>query len=188
MNLGCNEYIDNLFLSIKDRDWTDLERVADVIMSAWVANRSVFLCGNGGSAANAMHLANDFLYGVGGGEKKGLRVEALSSNSSVLTCLANDVGYDEIFSIQLETKGRDGDVLIVLSGSGNSRNVVRAVEKANALGISTIGILGYSGGICLTKVDYPIHFAISDMQIAEDLQLVVGHILMQGLKRESGIF
>jgi len=83
MNLGCNEYIDNLFLSIKDRDWTDLERVADVIMSAWVANRSVFLCGNGGSAANAMHLANDFLYGVGGGEKKGLRVEALSSNSSV---------------------------------------------------------------------------------------------------------
>ena len=95
----------------------------------------VFICGNGGSAVNAIHLANDFLYGVAKNSKTGLRVEALSANVSVLICLANDIDYSEIYSYQLKTKGEAGDLLIVLSGSGNSPNVFQALKVGNQMNI-----------------------------------------------------
>ena len=93
----------------------------------------IMFCGNGGSAGNAIHLANDFIYGAGLGYGKGLRVEALSANPAVLTCLANDIGYENIFSEQIRVKGNVGDVLIVLSGSGNSPNILKVLETGNAL-------------------------------------------------------
>src|SRR5262249_2820552 len=96
-------------------------------------------------------------------------------------CLANDVGYDQIFAEQLKVKANAGDILIALSGSGNSENVVRALEVGNKKGMRTFAILGFSGGRCKTIAQHPIHFAIDDMQVAEDLQLVVGHICMQWL-------
>ena len=143
--------------------------------------RQVFLCGNGGSAANAMHIANDLLYGIAIGGT-GIRVTALPSNTSVLTCLANDLGYDEIFSHQLRVHGTRGDVLVVLSGSGNSANVVKALAQAKDMDMQTFAILGFSGGRCLEIADTAIHFAVDDMQIVEDLQLVVGHMVMQRLR------
>ena len=130
-------------------------------------------------------MANDFLYGVRAGLGKGLRVEALTANPAVLTCLANDVGYEEIFSYQLQEKADPGDILLVLSGSGNSRNVIRALEVGNQIDMKTFAILGYSGGSCKELANHPIHFEIDDMQIAEDLQLMVGHMCMQWLC-ESG--
>ena len=151
------------------------------LREAWQAGRRIYLCGNGGSAGNAIHLANDLLYGAGVRSGVGLRVEALSANSAVLTCLANDIGYDEIYAEQIRVKADRGDVLIVLSGSGNSPNVVKALEAGNALGMSTFAILGFTGGKCKAIAQHPIHFAIDDMQIAEDLQLIVGHICMQWL-------
>jgi D-sedoheptulose 7-phosphate isomerase len=147
---------------------------------AWQAGRRVFLCGNGGSAANAMHIANDLLYGIAM-KGTGMRVSALPSNGSVVTCLANDLGYDEIFSRQLKVHGEAGDILIVLSGSGNSPNVVKALEQARSLRMKSFAILGYTGGKCLQLADVPIHFSVNDMQICEDLQLIVGHMLMQWL-------
>ena len=110
-----------------------------------------------------------------------MRVEALSANTSVITCLANDIGYEEIYSVQIETKGRKGDVLLVLSGSGNSPNIVRALEAGKKIGMRTFAILGYTGGRCKDLADVPIHFTINDMQISEDLQLIVGHMCMQWL-------
>jgi D-sedoheptulose 7-phosphate isomerase len=110
---------------------------------------------------------------------EGLRVEALPANPAVLTCLANDVGYEEIFSYQLQEKADPGDILLVLSGSGNSRNVTRALEVGNQIDMKTFAILGYSGGSCKELAHHPIHFEIDDMQIAEDLQLMVGHMCMQ---------
>jgi D-sedoheptulose 7-phosphate isomerase len=126
-------------------------------------------------------MANDFFYGAGVSNGGGLRVEALSANPAILTCLANDVGYDEIYAEQIRVKANPGDVLIVLSGSGNSANVVRALEMGNARGMKTFAILGFSGGLCKRIAQHPIHFEIDDMQIAEDLQLIVGHICMQWL-------
>jgi D-sedoheptulose 7-phosphate isomerase len=161
-----------------------MDRVPELgaaLRQAWQSGRAVYLCGNGGSAGNAVHLANDLIYGAGMRAGVGLRVESLSANPAVLTCLGNDLGYDEIYAQQLRVKGQPGDVLIVLSGSGNSPNVVKALEVGNQLGLTTFAILGFSGGKCKDLAQVPLHFPVNDMQIAEDLQLIVGHICMQWL-------
>ena len=110
-----------------------------------------------------------------------MKVEALSANSAVLTCLGNDVGYSEIYAEQLLAKANSGDLLIVLSGSGNSPNVLRALEVGNSIGMKTFAILGYTGGRCRELAQFPVHFEVNDMQISEDLQLIVGHMCMQWL-------
>lgn len=156
-------------------------RLAEELRDCWKTGRQVFLCGNGGSAGNAIHMANDFLYGISKKAGSGLRVHALPANSSVLTCLANDCGYDQIFSLQLAVQARAGDVLVALSGSGNSPNILKALEQAKATGMKSYAILGYTGGKALKQADVPIHFAVDDMQIAEDMQLIVGHMIMQWL-------
>ena len=177
----CSDYVSRITKTLSARNWDDVSKLANSIRLAWSTDKQIFLCGNGGSAANAIHIANDFLYGVSKNNKPGIRVEALSANSSVLTCLANDIGYDEIYSYQLKTKGNPGDVLIALSGSGNAPNINRAIEQGNDLDMETFAILGYSGGRCLKLANIAIHFPISDMQISEDLQLIVGHMCMQWL-------
>ena len=162
-----------------------IEVFAQDLQTAWIEGRQVFICGNGGSAANAMHMANDFHYGIGacgpGPKLPGLRVEALPANAGLITCLANDTVYANIYSHQLEVKGRPGDLLIVLSGSGNSPNVVKALETSKRMGLRSYAILAFSGGRCRDLADVPIHFQIDDMQIAEDTQLIVGHLCMQWL-------
>lgn len=164
-------------------DFKPVEALAQAMHACWSGGNWVYLCGNGGSAANAIHLANDLVYGVAGGKGPGMRAQALPANTSVLTCLANDIDYSEIFSFQIKTFCKPGDVLIVLSGSGNSPNILKAIEAANGLGVQSFGILGYSGGKAKDLLGTPIHFAVDDMQIAEDLQLIVGHMIMQWLKR-----
>jgi len=175
------DYARRLAAVLSDHDWADVARLAEDLRDCRGSGRQVFLCGNGGSAGNAIHLANDFLYGISKTFGVGLRVTALPANSSVLTCLANDLGYDTVFSAQLAVQARRGDVLIALSGSGNSPNILKALEQAKAMGMKTYAILGYNGGKARTMADVPIHFQVNDMQLSEDLQLVVGHIVMQWL-------
>ena len=163
--------------------WDAAARLAEELKACWRDRRQVFLCGNGGSAGNAAHLANDLLYGVAKDKGRGMRATALPANLSVVTCLANDLGYDRIFAAQLAVLANKGDVLIALSGSGNSPNILRALEEAKAIGMKTFAILGYDGGKAKQMSDVPIHFAIDDMQISEDLQLIVGHMAMQWLWR-----
>jgi D-sedoheptulose 7-phosphate isomerase len=162
-------------------DWSAVSLLAQDMLICWREKRQVFFCGNGGSAGNAVHLANDFLYGIAKKTGNGMRVHALSANAAVITCLANDVGYESIFSEQLAVQGQSGDLLIALSGSGNSPNILRAIEQAGYQGIKSYAILGFTGGKCLNLADVAIHFPVDDMQIAEDLQLIVGHMLMQWL-------
>jgi D-sedoheptulose 7-phosphate isomerase len=95
--------------------------------------------------------------------------------------LANDIGYESIFSEQLAVQAQAGDLLIALSGSGNSPNIVRVIEQAKVMNVKSYAILGFTGGKCKEIADVPIHFPVSDMQIAEDLQLIVGHMMMQWL-------
>jgi D-sedoheptulose 7-phosphate isomerase len=121
------------------------------------------------------------LYGAGVKNGIGLRIDSLSANPAVITCLANDIGYENIYSEQLRVKADAGDILVVFSGSGNSANVVNALEMGNSLGMETFAVLGYSGGKCKGIAKHPIHFAIDDMQIAEDLQLIIFHMAMQWL-------
>ena len=176
-----SEYSKRLQTSLADAEWSGVGQLAADIYTCWMDKKQVFFCGNGGSAGNAIHLANDFLYGIAKRPGGGLRVHALSANPAVITCLANDIGYERIYSEQLSVLADPGDVLVVLSGSGNSPNILAALEQAKAMQVKSYAILGYTGGKCKEMADVPIHFAVDDMQIAEDLQLVVGHMLMQWL-------
>jgi D-sedoheptulose 7-phosphate isomerase len=185
MQNHIQRYIDKLSRAMNLDAMQDIQALADALLEAWREGRCIYLCGNGGSAGNAIHLANDFIYGAGVQNGGGLRTESLSANAAVLTCLANDVGYDSIYSEQIKVKGNPEDVLIVLSGSGNSPNVVKALETANQIGMKTFAILGFTGGRCKELAQCPIHFEVNDMQIAEDLQLIVGHICMQWLAQQN---
>jgi len=184
-HLHFQAYANNLLTVLQDNDVEDnLKVLTETLFNTW-GKQNIYICGNGGSAANASHIANDLIYGAGETNGIGLRVEALSSNSAVLTCLANDTGYKNIFSEQLRVKANKKDILIVLSGSGNSENIINAVNVAKHLKMETFGILGYDGGFCKDIVDYPIHFKVDDMQIAEDMQLVAMHICMQWLCQQK---
>ena len=175
------DYAGRLNAVLSASDWSGVAALARDMESIWKEGRQVFLCGNGGSAGNAIHLANDFVYGIAKRTGGGIKALALSANPAVMTCLANDVGYDSIYSEQLAVHGREGDLLIALSGSGNSGNIVSALEQARSMRIRSYAILGFSGGRSKELSDVAIHFPVDDMQIAEDLQLVVGHMLMQWL-------
>lgn len=165
----------------QDRDWSDVVLLVETLQRCWKENRQVFLCGNGGSAANAIHLANDLLYGVDKQSGRGLRVTALPANAAVLTCLANDIAYEDIFAQQLSVLAQPGDVLLAFSGSGNSPNIVKALTRARELNMTSFAVLGFTGGKALTLADHTIYFPAHDMQVSEDLQMMVGHMAMQYL-------
>lgn len=179
------EYAATLREVLATHDWGSVERLIALLRAARRDGRSVFVCGNGGSAANAVHWANDFVYPVAREHGRGLRISALSANTAILTCLANDLGYDEVYAFQVRALASRGDVLIVLSGSGNSPNILKAVQVARELGLHTAAVLGFGGGKCLGVVDVAVHFRIDDMQIAEDAQLIVNHMVMRALSAEE---
>ena len=175
------DYASRLQNVLASTDWSLVHQLSRALLECWQSGRRIFICGNGGSAGNAIHLANDLIYGVAKITGGGLKVLSLSANSAVITCLANDVGYDHIFSEQLAVQAQKGDLLIALSGSGNSKNIVHVLEKATDMGVRSFAILGFSGGKCKGIADVAIHFPVNDMQISEDLQLIVGHMAMQWL-------
>ena len=131
------EYLKNLKNCFSSKNIEKLHFLSEKILEIWEENNCLFICGNGGSSANAEHIANDFHYGIAeisNNKNKGLKVNALTSNSAIVTCLANDIGYENIFSYQLSVKANKKDLLLVLSGSGNSKNIIKALDKANEMG------------------------------------------------------
>jgi D-sedoheptulose 7-phosphate isomerase len=174
-------YTDRLSAALKQLDLAKVERLARHLLECWKTGNQVFLIGNGGSAGNANHLANDYVYALSKRIGSGIRAHGLSANSPIVTCLANDEGYDQIYSIQLAVMARPGDVLICFSGSGNSPNILRALEEAKRIGMVSYSVLGFSGGKAKAMTDVPIHVPVDDMQVAEDLQMAVGHMIMQWL-------
>jgi D-sedoheptulose 7-phosphate isomerase len=184
MNVITN-YISSLHSVVSNLPVAMIETLAIRLYSAWVERRQIFICGNGGSAANAIHMANDLFYGAAKNTGvPGLASHALTANQAIVMCLANDFSYEAVFSEQLKAQGRPGDVLLALSGSGNSENIVQAILKARDLGMTTVAILGYDGGRCKELADIVIHVPVNDMQISEDVQLIVGHMLMQWLREK----
>lgn len=173
------DYLNRLSTALESVDLNKLYMLATDLEKCREDKSQIFLVGNGGSAGNAMHIENDFLFGARSFNGIGLRIHALSSNPSVITCLGNDLGYEEIYSYQLKTYANKGDILIVLSGSGNSANVIRALEEASLLGMRTHAIVGFDGGKASRLANNVIHVNKSDMQIAEDAQIVLLHVLMQ---------
>ena len=185
-NLKFEDHLNDYIFRLKstfNKNIDCIEQLAKEIINIWDNNNKIFICGNGGSGANAIHIANDFHYGLGNGVSKekmlGMNVESLVSNQEIETCLANDTGYENIFYYQLEVKASSRDLLIVLSGSGNSQNVVKALKTANEKGIKSYAILGFDGGLCKELASKVIHFEIDDMLISEDLQMITFNICFQ---------
>ena len=152
-NNFVHTYIHKLEDCFNDELINSIFELNNELKEAWINKRNIYLCGNGGSGANANHIANDLLYGVGfnretGDYKLGMRVESLVSNPGVITCLANDINYENIFAKQIEIKGNVDDLLIVLSGSGNSPNILKAIEVGNQKKLKTFAIVGFDGGKC----------------------------------------
>lgn len=179
------QYISRLIQVIKTDKNKEINLLYNQILKTWKNKKTIYVCGNGGSAGNANHIANDLIFAAGKKNKKGIKVESLASNPSIITCLANDIGYENIFSEQIRVKGAKGDLLIVLSGSGNSKNVIKAIKEAKKNKLDTFAILGFDGGMCKKIVKNYIHYEVNDMQISEDLQMIVLNICIQELMKQK---
>jgi len=160
------------------------ERFVETLFQAFEQERTVFLIGNGGSAAAASHFGQDLAKGTLSSmqAKRRFRVIPLTDNIGFITALANDEGYDSIFEQQLRNLARPGDLLVAISGSGNSPNVLRAVEYARSIGMKTIGVTGFDGGKLRAMADQSVHIPIEDMGMTEALHGVVFHLAMAQLR------
>lgn len=156
----------------------DISNVMNVLEKARLQQKRIFICGNGGSASTASHLECDFNKGISYEQTIKYDIECLSDNIPMLMAIANDIGYDNIFIVPLKNKLRRNDIVIGISGSGNSTNVIRAFEYANDIGAETIAFTGYSGGRLMKIAKYNIHVPIDNMQIVEDMHLVLNHMMM----------
>ncbi len=148
------------------------------IVAAFEREGNIYIFGNGGSAATASHFANDFNKGISEYTKKKFRFICLNDNVPTVMAVANDISYDEVFRFQLLGKLKQEDLVIGISGSGNSKNVVNAIEYAKQEGIRTLGITGFNGGKVKQIVDVSLHVPINNMQITEDIHMVFDHMIM----------
>ncbi|MGH9917443.1 MAG: D-sedoheptulose-7-phosphate isomerase, partial [Nitrososphaerales archaeon] len=172
-------YFDEWAQAVASLDPMALDRAAGVLLSAYLEGSVIFSCGNGGSAAIADHLQCDHLKGVRTGTDLLPRVASLASNVDLITAIANDIGYDDVFSYQLQSQSRPGDVLVAISSSGDSPNILRALLWARAHGMKSIALTGFSGGGARHVADVSIHVTCWNYGIVEDLHQAVMHSLAQ---------
>jgi D-sedoheptulose 7-phosphate isomerase len=154
-----------------------IERVVGIILDAYDNGAHVYIVGNGGSATNATHFACDLSKATIVEGRARLRVTSLTDNIALLTAWANDTSYEKVFSEQLTNLLNPGDVVVAISASGNSPNVVSAVRAARLMGASTIGLVGFAGGRVLEHVDAAIHVPSSDYGVVEDCHSVLEHAI-----------
>lgn len=160
-----------------------IEQVAKICVEALRADKKILFCGNGGSAADAQHLAAEFS-GRFYKDRDPLFAEALHVNTSYLTAVANDYSYDQIYSRLIKAKGRTGDVLIGISTSGNSGNIVKAFEQAKVQGMITVGMTGETGGKMKDLSDYLLNMPSTDTPRIQEAHITVGHIICELVELE----
>jgi len=155
-----------------------IQKITDQIIICYKNGGKVLLCGNGGSAADAQHLAAE-LSGRFYFDREPLYAEALHVNSSYVTAVANDYGYDEIFARLVKAMGKKGDILIGLSTSGNSANIIQALDTANSLNMVTVGFTGESGGKIADKCSYLLNIPSNDTPRIQEAHIMIGHIICE---------
>ena len=165
-------------------DVNALNAVLNLLEETLESEKMIYIMGNGGSAATASHFQNDFNKGISEYTEKKFRFLCLNDNVPTIMAIANDIGYDEIFRFQLLGKLRPGDVVIGISGSGNSKNIINAVEYAKECGNVVVGITGFGGGKLRAMADYSLHVPVNSMQITEDIHMVFDHLMMSIFYRE----
>ena len=179
--MNTDQYFKELVKAAEAAPVEAINQAVDLIKIAIESDRTIFVCGNGGSALTASHFVTDWAKMRWVNKKEKLKAFCLSDNIGMLTAYANDLSYADVFSEPLKNYGTTGDLLVVVSGSGNSENVVRAIEAAKTIGVKTVGLSGFSGGKVKDLSDVSVHFPVNDMQVVEDLHLSFGHIVMKSL-------
>lgn len=162
-------------------DINSVNAVAEAMLDTYNNNGTIYIFGNGGSASTASHICGDFIKGVSYGLPNRFKMVCFSDNITSMMAIANDISYDDIFIEPLKNFGAPKDLVIGISGSGNSTNVVKAFEYAQSQQIKTVAICGYAGGKIKAMADLNVHAAINDMEIAEDLHLAIFHAIKQAL-------
>lgn len=161
----------------------ELNNFLNILVDALESGRRIYVMGNGGSAATASHFVADFNKGLSLGKKRRFKFFCLNDNTATIMAYANDISYEDIFVEQLRNFLEPGDLVVGISGSGNSRNVVKAIEYANASGALTLGITGYDGGALKRTARHGVHIPVMDMQVTEDLHMVLDHMAYAVLGR-----
>ena len=173
-----NEYIEYEIDVLERINRSEINRAINLLEKTRKIGSNVYVFGNGGSAVTALHMENDFNKGVSEKLKKKYKVLCINANMATIMAIANDHGYDKIFEYQLENKLSTDDVIVAISGSGNSCNVITAVKYAKSQGCRIIGMTGYNGGILKNLSDISLHVPIDNMQITEDVHTVLNHLMM----------
>jgi len=178
-------YRDALFEAWQSIDEHAASRAAEMLEAAICGGHFVYSCGNGGSAAIANHLLCDFLKGIQTDTERQPRVVSLSSHLELITAIANDIAYEEVFAYQLRTLARPGDVLLTISASGNSENIVRAIQWARDNRVSSIAFTGFDGGRSAALADVNLHVRAANYGVIEDVHQSLMHSLAQYLRQRA---
>ena len=172
--------------SLNDKCIVQVEIIAQVIVDRLKEGGAIFWCGNGGSASDSQHLAAE-LVGRYDKSRRSLKSISLVADNAAITCIANDFGYNEIFSRQIEGLGSRGDVLVGITTSGNSQNIIRAIEEAKSKGIITIGLLGKGGGKVQALCDHYVTIDSNTTARIQEMHILIGHILCDLIERGLGL-
>jgi D-sedoheptulose 7-phosphate isomerase len=173
-----NAYLQKEIEVLHDLDIESINAAMNLLIDTFNAEKTIYIFGNGGSSATASHYANDFNKGLSEWTEKKFNFTCLNDNVPTVMAVANDIGFEEIFRFQLRGHIKSGDIVIGISGSGNSPNVINAVEFAKTQGNKVIGITGYDGGKLKGLSDVNLHVPIKSMQITEDIHMVFDHLIM----------
>ena len=172
------DYINLEIEVLKNLEVDKIDAAMNLIMKAYEANKKIYIFGNGGSSATASHYQNDFNKGISEYVETKFNFTCLNDNMATIMAIANDIGFEEVFRFQLKNKLEEGDIVIAISGSGNSKNVINAVEYAKSQGNKVIGLTGFSGGKLKELSDISLHADINSMQITEDIHMIFDHLIM----------
>jgi phosphoheptose isomerase len=179
----ADDYFERVAHAARSLDRSLLERAADTLDDAYRTGHTVFACGNGGSASISNHLACDHLKGIQTDTDLAPRATSLSANVELISAIANDIGYEDVFVYQLRTLARPGDCLMTISSSGDSENVARAMAWARENGLSTIALTGFEGGRTGALADIHLHVAGDNYGVVEDVHQSIMHVLAQYLRQ-----
>jgi D-sedoheptulose 7-phosphate isomerase len=177
------DHFDSVNVALGALPLTAIERVVDIIVHAHLANRHVYIIGNGGSASTATHFACDLSKATIIDGRARLRVTSLTDNIALVTAWANDTSFERVFAEQLTNLLDPGDVVIAISASGNSPNILAAIDVARALGVVTVAMVGFGGGRLVEMVDAAIHVPVNDYGITEGCHLVLEHAITDAVRR-----
>ena len=176
---SIREYLNRDIEAFNKLNIDEINTAMEAIYHAWERGSTIYVMGNGGSAATDSHMVCDFNKGVSLNTGRKFKLICLNDNIPIITAIANDISYDKIFELQLKDVVTKDDLVLAISGSGNSKNIVNAVSYAKSIGTKIVGMTGYHGGKLRELADYHLHVPVDDMQVTEDFHMIFVHMMMR---------